>query len=415
MKRRVVITGIGSVSPLGTTTEVMWKNLLKCNSGVREIDYFDASDITSRVAGALPKGEFDPNIYMTPSEQRRVDKFIVYAIAAAAQAFQDAGFSCLSEEQKDRTAVIIGSGIGGVERLYETSVILNKEGAKRVSPFFIPSVLINLASGHVAIKYGLRGHNYSVVSACASGTHSIGEAFRLVQNGFVDFAMAGGAESAICRLGVAGFAAARALSTKYNDTPELASRPWDKGRDGFVVGEGAGVVTLEEYETAKKRNAKIYGEILGYGASCDAFHITAPLTEGLGAAKAMEEAIKDAKIDKNLIGYINAHGTSTPAGDTAEIVAIKKVFGDHAYNLNVSSTKSAIGHLLGAAGALESIICLLALRDSVCPATLNLNDPDEACDINLTPLIPQERNLDYVMNNSFGFGGTNATIIFKKM
>lgn len=415
MKRRVVVTGIGSVSPLGVNAASMWKALLEGKSGIREIDYFDASDITSRVAGALPKGEFNPDIYMSPSEQRRVDKFIVYAIAAATQAFEDAGFSFLSEEQKSRTAVIIGSGIGGVERLYETSVILHNEGARRVTPFFIPSVLVNLASGHVAIKYGLKGCNYSVVSACASGTHSIGEAFRLIQNGYADFALAGGAEYAICRLGVAGFAAARALSTKYNDTPELASRPWDKGRDGFVIGEGAGIITLEEYDYAKKRGAKIYAEIVGYGGSCDAFHITAPVTEGTGAAQAMSEAIKDASIDKDLIGYINAHGTSTPTGDIAELVAIKKVFKDHAYEMNISSTKSAMGHLLGATGAVESIISIMAMHDNVCPPTLNLYDPDEGCDLNLTPLTAQERKIDYVMNNSFGFGGTNASLIFKKI
>lgn len=415
MKKRVVVTGVGCISPLGITAESTWQNLLECKSGIRAIDYFDASDIASRIAGALPKGEFNPDIYMSPSEQRRVDKFIIYAIAAATQAFEDAGFSDLTEEQKSRTTVIIGSGIGGVERLYETSVTLHSEGVRRVSPFFIPSVLINLAAGHVAIKYGLKGLNCSVVTACSSGTQSIGEAFRLIRNGYADFAMAGGAESAICRLGVAGFAAARALSTKYNDTPELASRPWDKDRDGFVIGEGAGVLALEEYETAKKRGAKIYGEIIGYGASCDAFHITAPLIDGTGAAQAMNEALRDAKIDRNLIGYINAHGTSTPAGDVAEVTAIKTVFKNHANYLNVSSTKSATGHLLGAAGAVESIICLMAMQNNICPPTLNLYAPDNGCDINLTALTPQERNLSYVMNNSFGFGGTNASLILKKI
>ncbi len=415
MKRRVVVTGIGSISPLGIDSNSMWNSLLDGKSGIRSIDYFDASDVASKIAGALPKGEFDPDCYMTPSEQKRVDRFIVYAMAAAAQAFEDAGYSCLDDSQKERTAVIVGSGIGGVEGLYKTSVTLFKDGARRVSPFFIPSVLVNLASGHIAIKYGFCGPNYSVVTACASGTHSIGEAYKLVRDGVVDFAMAGGAESAICKLGVSGFASARALSTKYNDTPELASRPWDKGRDGFVIGEGAGIVTLETYDSAKKRGAKIYGEIIGYGASCDAFHITSPLIDGTGAAKAMQNALNDAEIEKSSIAYINAHGTSTPPGDLAEVVAIKKVFGDYAYKLNVSSTKSSMGHLLGAAGAVEAIICLLALRDSVCPPTLNLQEPDEGCDLNFTPFVPQERKLDIVMNNSFGFGGTNASLVLKKV
>lgn len=414
MNRRVVVTGIGSISPLGVDSNSMWANLIACKSGIRAIDHFDTSGISSKVAGLLPVGAFDPDIYLTPSEQRRIDKFIIYGIAAAAQAFNDAGFDCLTEDQKERTAVIVGAGIGGVERLYETSVRLHEEGAKRVSPFFIPSVLINLVAGHIAIRFGFQGPNYSIVTACASGTHNIGEAYRLIQHGYSDFALAGGAEAGVCQLGIAGFSAARALSTKYNDTPELASRPWDKGRDGFVAAEGAGVLALEEYEHAKQRGAKIYGEIVGYGVSCDAFHITMPVTDGRGAAKAMQNAMDDAKVNCETISYINAHGTSTPAGDSAEIMAIKKVFGDHAYDLNVSSTKSAMGHLLGAAGALESIICLLAMRDSVIPATLNLEDPDEGCDLNLTPLKPQERKLEYVMNNSFGFGGTNASLILKK-
>lgn len=415
MKRRVVVTGIGSISPLGVDSESMWKNLLESKSGIRLIDYFDTTDISSKIAGELPAGAFNPDLYMHPSQQRRVDKFMIYAMAAAVQSFEDAGFENLTDEQKERTAVIIGSGIGGVEKLYETSVTLFSEGARRVSPFFIPSVIANLASGHVAIKFGFKGPNYSVVSACTSGTHSIGDAFRLIQMGFSDFALAGGAESAICRLGVAGFASAKALSTKYNDSPELASRPWDKGRDGFVIGEGAAVLALEEYENAKKRGAKIYGEIIGYGASCDAFHITAPLTDGSGAFRSMSEALKDAGDVLDQISYINAHGTSTPAGDLTEVKAIKDIFGVQAYQLNISSTKSAMGHLLGAAGAIESIISLLAMRDGVCPPTLNLRDPDEGCDLNLTPLTPQERRIEYSMSNSFGFGGTNGSLIFKKI
>ncbi|MDR2074685.1 MAG: beta-ketoacyl-ACP synthase II [Holosporales bacterium] len=415
MKKRVVVTGVGAISPLGLNVRSMWEGALSCKSGIRKIDYFDTTGMASKIAGMLPKGQFDPDKYMTFSEQKRVDRFIIYAIAAATEAFEDSGYQFLSEEQKERTAVIIGSGIGGVQRLYETSVTLYTEGARRVSPFFIPSVLVNLASGHIAIKYGFKSLNCSVVSACASGTNSIGEAYNAIRNGYVDFAMAGGAEAAVCELGISGFGAARALSTKYNESPEESSRPWDKNRDGFVVGEGAGVLTLEDYEIAKKRGAKIYGEIVGYGTSCDAFHITAPLKDGSGAAKAIQNAIDDAQIDKESIAYINAHGTSTPQGDIAEVRAIKKVFNSHAYKLNVSSTKSAMGHLLGATGAVEAIISLLAIKNSVCPPTLNLHDPDKDCDLNLTALNPQERTIDLAMSNSFGFGGTNASLIFKKI
>ena len=416
MKRRVVVTGIGAVSPLGADVGSLWSNLMACKSGIGLIETFDTSDCPAKIAGNVPGGEsgFNPDLYMTPAEQRRVDLFIIYAIAAAQQAYLDAGYDSLTEEQKQRAAVILGSGIGGVSRLYDTSVVLHQEGARRVSPFFIPSVLVNLAAGHVAIRHGFMGCNYSVVSACATGTHSIGEAYRQIQHGYTDFALAGGAEAGACRLGVTGFAAAKALSTNFNNSPEKASRPWDRQRDGFVVGEGAGVIALEDLESAKKRGAKIYGEIIGYGASCDAFHITAPLKEGTGAALAMQNALDDACISKEDIQYINAHGTSTPAGDLAEIVAMKKVFGDHAYKLNVSSTKSAMGHLLGAAGSVEAIICLLAMQNNIVPATLNLEDPDEGCDLNLTPLVPQEREISIVMNNSFGFGGTNGSLIFKK-
>jgi 3-oxoacyl-[acyl-carrier-protein] synthase II len=415
MKKRVVVTGVGSISPLGLDTKSMWEGILACKSGIRKIDYFDTSGMASKIAGMLPKDQFNPDKYMTFSEQKRVDRFIVYAIVAASEAFEDSGYSSLSDEQKERTAVMIGSGIGGVEGLYKTSVTLYTEGARRVSPFFIPSVLVNLASGHVAIKYGFKGVNYSVVSACASGTNSIGEAYNAIRNGYVDFAMAGGAESAVCELGISGFGAARALSTKYNENPEEASRPWDKDRDGFVVGEGAGILTLEDYEIAQKRGAKIYGEIIGYGASCDAFHITAPLEDGSGAAKAMQNAIDDAQIEKTEIKYINAHGTSTPQGDVAEARAIKSVFGSHAYDMNISSTKSAMGHLLGAAGAVEAIISLMSMRDSVCPPTLNLHNPDEDCDLNLTATKPYERTIDVAMSNSFGFGGANASLIFKRV
>ena len=417
MKRRVVVTGMGAVTPLGCNVDTTWENLIACKSGVRKIDTFDTADMASKIAGMLPSGDngFNPDLYLSPAEQRRVDKFIIYAIAAAAQAYEDSGFSTLTEEQKENTVVFIGSGIGGVSKLYDTSVTLHDEGAKRVSPFFIPSVIVNLASGHVAIKYGFRGANFSIVSACATGIHSIGEAFKHIRDGYADFALAGGAEHAVCPLGVSGFSSMKALSTKYNETPEQASRPWDKGRDGFVIGEGAGVITLETLESAQRRGAKIYGEIVGYGTSCDAYHITAPSKDASGAALSIERALKDGSISKESIDYINAHGTSTPAGDEAEILAVKKVFGEKAYKLNISSTKSSMGHLLGAAGAVESIVCLKSLNDNIVPATLNLDNPSEGFDLNLTPHKPQERELNYVMNNSFGFGGTNGTLIFKKL
>jgi 3-oxoacyl-[acyl-carrier-protein] synthase II len=417
LKRRVVVTGIGAVSPMGCDVASMWGALIACKSGIRKIDTFDTSDLAVKIAGMVDfdGSSFNPDTCISPAEQRKIDRFIIYAIAASEQAMNDSGFGNLSEEQKEKTSVIIGSGIGGVSRLYDTSVTLYEGGARRVNPFFIPSVIINLASGHVAIKYGMRGPNYSIVSACASGTHSIGEAFRAIRDGYIDFAIAGGAEHAVCKLSVSGFAAARALSTKFNDSPSRASRPWDKERDGFIVGEGAGILTLETLESAKKRDATIYGEIIGYGASCDAFHITAPSPDAVGEANAMKNAILDANIEKTEISYINAHGTSTPQGDIAEINAIKQVFGDHAYKLNVSSTKSSMGHLLGAAGAVEAIISLLTIKNNIIPATLNLEEPDEICDINLTPNTPQERSVSCVMSNSFGFGGTNASIIFRKI
>jgi 3-oxoacyl-[acyl-carrier-protein] synthase II len=394
-----------------------WVGILDGQSGVRIIDSFNTDDLSVKIAGTVVGGEegFDPDAYMAPSEQRKVDKFIVYAIAAADQAISDAGLDSISDNQKARTAVIIGAGIGGVSGLYETSVNLVMNGARRVSPFFIPSVLINLASGHVAMRHNIRGPNYGIVSACTSGTHSIGEAFRLIRDGYIDYAVTGGAEHAVCRLGVSGFAAARALSTGFNDQPEKASRPWDRSRDGFVVGEGAGVLILETLDSAKQRGCKIYGEIIGYGASCDAYHITAPLPDASGAALSMQNAIDDACVGLEEIDYINAHGTSTPHGDVAEIKAIKNVFGYRANGINVSSTKSHMGHLLGAAGAVEALICLFAMRDGVVPATLNLEAPDEGCDLNLTPLIPQERKLQCVMSNSFGFGGTNGTLIFRRI
>jgi 3-oxoacyl-[acyl-carrier-protein] synthase II len=418
LRRRVVVTGIGVVSPLGRDVKDLWDGIISSRSGIRTIDTFDTSGIAAKIAGMIPVGSengFDPGDYLSPREQRKIDKFIIYAIAAADQAVHDSGFSLLSPEEKGKTSVFIGSGIGGVAGLYDTSTTLFSEGARRVPPFFIPSVLINLASGHVAIRYGITGSNFSIVSACSSGTHSIGEGFKSIRDGYSDFAIVGGAESAVSILGVAGFAAAKALSTKFNETPEKASRPWDRRRDGFVVGEGAGILTLETLDSARNRNVKIYGEIIGYGASCDAFHITAPPPDGLGAIRAMENALADARISKDLVDYLNAHGTSTPAGDVVEINAIKKVFGDHAYSMNVSSTKSAMGHLLGAAGAVEAIISILAIQNRTAPPTLNLDDPDDDCDLNLTPYFPQDREINCAMSNSFGFGGTNGCLIFKKI
>lgn len=406
-KRRVVITGVGAISPLGCDVNSMWGNLIDCKSGVKLIDSFDTSHLPVKIAGIVPKGEFgfNPDLYTTPFEQRKMDQFILYAIAASSQAYIDAGFATLTEEDRQNAAVVIGSALGGFSKLYESAISLHDVGYRRISPFFIPSVLTNLAAGHVAIKHGFMAENYSMVSACASGTCCIGEAFRLIQGGHIDFALTGGADAGVCELGIAGFSATKSLSTKFNNTPELASRPWDKERDGFIIGEGAGILALEELESAKKRGREIYGEIIGFGASCDAHHITTPLNDGAGIALAMKKAISNANIELNKIDYINVHGASTIAGDLAEIIAIKKVFGDCAYKLNVSSTKSAMGSLLGAAGGVESIICLLAMKNNIVPATLNLETPDEGCDLNLTPNIPQERKLSCVMKNSFGFWG----------
>ena len=417
MKRRVVITGMGVISPLGCDVETMWKNLVASKSGIRKIDTFDTDGMASKIAGMVPHGDaidggFNPDDYMPPMEQRRVDKFIVYAIAAATQAIKNSGFSELPEEHKENTVVIVGSGIGGISRIYDTSVTLHDEGAKRVNPFFIPSVLVNLAGGHIAIKYGFKGANYSVVSACASGVHSIGEAFRYIRDGYADFAVAGGAEAAVCPLGVSGFSSAHALSTKYNETPELASRPWDKGRDGFVIGEGAGIVTLETLESAKNRNATIYAEVLGYGASCDAYHITTPAKDSYGAILAMKRALKDASIEPDAIDYINAHGTSTTAGDSSELNAVQKVFANCLDKVCMSSTKSSMGHLLGAAGAVESIICIKSLLSNIVPSTLNLLEPDETVNVDLVPNQSRQKKVHISMNNSFGFGGSNGSLIF---
>jgi 3-oxoacyl-[acyl-carrier-protein] synthase II len=415
--RRVVATGLGLVTPLGCGVEATWKRLLDGESGLRGIQSFDVSDLPAKIAGQVPRGEtssgfFNADDWVPPKEQRKMDDFIIFALAAGIQAVEDSGWKPEKDEDREKTGVIIGSGIGGLPTIAEGAITLKEKGPRRISPFFIPSALINLASGHLSIKYGFKGPNHSVVTACSTGAHAIGDAMRLIQFEDADVMVAGGAEAAICRLGVAGFAAARALSTGFNDDPPRASRPWDKDRDGFVMGEGAGVVVLEEYEHAKKRGAKIYAEVIGYGLSGDAYHITAPSENGDGAFRAMRSALNRAKTNVDEIDYINAHGTSTPLGDEIELGAIKRLFGDHAYKLSMSSTKSAIGHLLGAAGSVEAIFSILSLRDQVVPPTRNLDNPSEGCDIDLVPHRAKKRPVKKALSNSFGFGGTNASLVF---
>ncbi len=415
--RRAVVTGIGIVSPLGVGVDHMWKRLIKGESGISSIQAFDVSDLPAKIAGQVPRGEtssgnFNPDDFVSPKDQKKMDDFIVMAMAAAHEAVKDSGWEPKTDDERNSTGVMIGSGIGGLNVIYETSQILKEKGPRRVSPFFIPAALINLASGHVSIKYGFRGPNHSVVTACATGSHAIGDAARMIMLEDADVMVAGGAESTINRLGIAGFAASRALSTNFNDNPTAGSRPWDKDRDGFVMGEGAGILVLEEYEHAKARGAKIYAEVIGYGMSGDAHHITAPAEDGNGGFRAMTAALKRAKLDPKDIDYINAHGTSTPLGDEIELGAVKRLFGDHAYALTMSSTKSAIGHLLGAAGAVEAIFSILALRDQVAPPTLNLDNPSEGCDIDLAPKQAKPRKIRNVLSNSFGFGGTNASLVF---
>ncbi|MBT6313831.1 MAG: beta-ketoacyl-ACP synthase II [Alphaproteobacteria bacterium] len=415
--RRVVVTGIGLVTPLGSGIEVPWKRMLEGQSGLGPMQGFETDDLPCRIAAHVPHGEaegdFNPDAVMAAKDRRKSDPFIVYGIAAAEMAVADSGWKADTEEAGDRTGVMVGSGIGGLSTIYDTSVTLHERGPRRVSPFFIPASLINLASGQISIRHGFRGPNHSAVTACATGAHAIGDAARLIQYDDADVMIAGGAEAAICRLGIAGFAAARALSTGYNDEPTKGSRPWDKGRDGFVMGEGAGVVVLEEYEHAKARGAKIYGELIGYGLSGDAHHITAPAADGNGGYRAMQACLKRGGVSTGDIDYINAHGTSTPLGDEIELGAVKRLFGQDAYNLTMSSTKSAIGHLLGAAGAVEAIFSILAMRDGVAPPTLNLEDPSEGCDIDLAPLEARERPIKHALSNSFGFGGTNASLLFR--
>ena len=414
--RRVVITGIGLVTPLGVGTSHVWDRLTAAQSGIKGIQSFDVSDLPAKIAGQVPSGSteegyFDADHYMAPKDRRKVDNFILYGMAAAQQAVEDAGWLPEDEESRERTGVMIGSGIGGLQWIADSAVLLEEKGPRRISPFFIPAALINLASGQVSIRYGFKGPNHSVVTACSTGAHAIGDAARLIKLDDADVMVAGGAEAAVCRLGVAGFAAARALSTGFNDTPERASRPWDEARDGFVMGEGAGVVILEELEHAKKRGARIYAEVLGYGLSGDAHHITAPAEDGSGGYRSMRAALRSAKLSPEDVDYVNAHGTSTPLGDEIELGAVKRLFGDAAYKLSMSSTKSAIGHLLGAAGAVESIFCCLAIDQGVVPPTLNLDNPSPGCDIDLVPHEAKERKVNVALSNSFGFGGTNASLV----
>jgi 3-oxoacyl-[acyl-carrier-protein] synthase II len=415
--RRVVVTGMGLVTPLGIGLDQVWGRLVEGESGVRAIQSFDVSDLPSRVAAQVPRGDresglFNADDWVPAKDQRRMDEFIVYALAAAIQAVEDSGWQPESAEERERTGVMIGSGIGGLPGITEGAIALHERGPRRISPYFIPASLINLASGHVSIRYGFKGPNHAVVTACSTGAHAIGDAARLIMLDDADVMVCGGTEAAICRLGIAGFAAARALSTAYNDDPPRASRPWDEGRDGFVMGEGAGILVLEEYEHACQRDARIYAEVLGYGMSGDAFHLTAPPDDGNGAYRSMRNALRSARLSPDSIDYINAHGTSTPLGDEIELGAVKRLFGDHAYKLSMSSTKSAIGHLLGAAGSVEAIFSILALRDGVVPPTLNLDRPSPSCDIDLVPKMARKRRVRYALSNSFGFGGTNASLIF---
>jgi 3-oxoacyl-[acyl-carrier-protein] synthase II len=419
-QRRVVVTGMGLATPLGVGVETNWSRLIESQSGIRSIQSFDVTDLPAKIAGQLPQGDtasglFNADDWVPPKDQRKMDPFIVYAMTAATMAVEDSGWKPQDEQGCERTGVMIGSGIGGLPGITEGAITLKERGLKRISPFFIPSNLINLASGHVSIKYGFRGPNHAVVTACSTGAHAIGDAARLIMWDDADVMVAGGTEAAVCRIGLAGFARANALSTNFNDTPERASRPWDKDRDGFVMGEGSGIVVLEELEHARKRGAKIYAEVVGYGMSGDAYHITAPSEDGNGGYRSMRNALKRAKLNPEDIDYINAHGTSTPLGDEIELGAVKRLFGDAAYKLSMSSTKSAIGHLLGAAGSVEAIFSILAIRDQVVPPTLNLDNPSEGCDIDLVPKVAKKRKVRRALSNSFGFGGTNASLIFAGM
>jgi 3-oxoacyl-[acyl-carrier-protein] synthase II len=420
-KRRVVVTGLGAITPLAATFESTWKKIINGESGIGKITIFDPVAVESpcKIAGEVKYGTegdlFNIDKFIDVKEQRKMDRFIHFAIGAAEEAIADSGWKPQNDEERYRTGVMIGSGIGGLPSIEKTTLHMKERGIKKITPFFIPASLINLASGQVSIRHGFMGPNHAIVTACATGTHAIGDSARMIEYGDVDVMVCGGAESTICETGIGGFAALRALSTNFNDNPTAASRPWDKDRDGFVMGEGAGIVVLEEYEHAKKRGAKIYAEVIGYGMSGDAYHITAPEASGRGATRAMEVALKNAKINPEEIDYINAHGTSTPLGDEIEVGAVKKVFKDHAYKLSMSSTKSAIGHLLGAAGSVEAIFSILAIRDNVAPPTLNLDNPSESCDLDLVAKTAKSKKIDTIMSNSFGFGGTNACIILKRI
>ncbi len=417
--RRVVITGVGMVSPLGAGAGTSWKRLLAGRSGAKRIDSFEVSDISCRIACEIPRGDgsdgtFNPDQWMEPKERRKVDDFILFAVAAAAEALDDADWHPESDEDQCATGVMIGSGIGGLQGINETSIVLHEKGPRRVSPFFIPGSLINLASGQVSIRNKLRGPNSSVVTACSTGAHAIGDASRMIMLGDAEVMVAGGSESPVCRISLAGFAACKALSTHFNDEPTRASRPYDRDRDGFVMGEGAGIVVLEELEHAKARGAKIYAEVIGYGLSGDAYHITAPAENGDGAYRCMQMALKRADVRPDEIDYINAHGTSTPLGDEIELRAIERVLGEAAAGRLMSSTKSAIGHLLGAAGSVEAIFCALAIRDQVVPPTLNLDNCSVETRIDLVPHEKRAAKVDVALSNSFGFGGTNASLVLRR-
>ena len=417
--RRVVITGMGMVSPLGCGVETTWQRLLKGESGAKKIDTFDVSDISCRIACVVPRGDgsggtFNADQWMEPKEQRKVDNFILFGMSAAKQALDDAGWHPQSYEEQTSTGVLIGSGIGGVEGIAANAVILHEKGPRRVSPFFIPGRIINLASGYVSIEFGLKGPNHAVVTACSTGAHAIGDAARMVALGDAEVMVAGGTESPVNRISLAGFAALRALSTGFNEEPTRASRPYDKDRDGFVMGEGAGVVVVEALEHAKARGAKIYAELIGYGMSGDAYHITAPSPDGDGAFRCMSMALKRAGITAGDIDYINAHGTSTPLGDEIELGAVQRLVGNAAGRVSMSSTKSCIGHLLGAAGAVEAIFSILAIRDGVAPPTINLDNPSVETPIDLVPHKARKREINIALSNSFGFGGTNASLIFTR-
>jgi len=420
--RRVVITGIGLVTPLAANREATWERLIAGKSGANRIEHFKVDDLPCQIACVVPRSDgraggagdqhaFNPDNTLSAKEQRRIEDFILYAIAAADEAVADSAWKPESDEDKNRTGVLIGSGIGGIEAIGANQTILDRDGPRKISPFFIPSALINLASGQVSIRHGFRGPNHAVVTACATGAHAVGDAARLIMYGDAEVMVAGGAEASVCRLAMAGFCALRAMSTGFNDTPEKASRPYDKDRDGFVMGEGAGCVVLEEYEHAKARGAKIYAEVKGYGLSGDAYHITAPAEDGDGGYRAMQAALKNAGMNPGDIDYLNTHGTSTPLGDEIELRAIERLYGSAAANVSVSSTKSAIGHLLGAAGAVEAIFCALAIRDGVIPPTLNLDNPSVESALDLTPHKAKKRPVRAAMSNSFGFGGTNAAVI----